>query len=555
MSDISIKIDGDLGPIKKDLRELSKILKRIERMQQQSNRRRVRNVSETERTITNIESRQMQRREAMERRLSRRRARNRLRGIRERVRQERRAQREIERIRQRSIDRQRQFLGTIGGSVGGTLLGVGTAALFEARQGLEFSRQIALIATTAKVSRAEQEKLKESVTSLSVEYGLAREEIARGIGTIVEESGDFDLATTIIEKMTKASVALGAEMSDLGKVALGLKVDMGLTNKEVADFLDVIAAQGDVGRITLAKFAAESQAFFNIALRAGVRSKRGIIGIGALLQAGVQKSPAETITALDAFYRDLGKKSKKISEGLGIELYQPGTERFRFADELVKDIVKASGGSVSKLRDLGFEAESIKLIGKLAAQYNNAADGADRFASINTVLNAGLNAGANIQDKYNRINEESATSFDKLGRAFTALSESGFGDMIDRFADAMVRFTSRENMDRLKGVIDTIKKMYKFTPIGALAEYNLSALEFLGGGKKRDGASQAQRKVKELASPPFMPRERFESVSAAPNITLNTDVHIDRHGNVRSQSVEMNMSDRGKRTVKPGMQR
>ncbi len=486
--DIRIEITGDNKDIKKVIKASEKLVKRFEKANARSTQRRVMGEKRAAASIQRAEERKNRRLEAMDRRLSRKRARVRLRQMKENIRIAKREAAAEERIKKRSAAKIKKlaFIGKAGvaGVAAAVAAVAGGVAVSEGKKILSFDLQLTRASAQAGVSVKRQMELREAIMQTSLAYGTSREEILAGISAIVDKSGDLEFGAYMMEKMSKASIALGVNIGDLGLFATSLKTGLGATNKEAAEFLEILAAQADIGAITIREFASLGPKLFGAAAAAGIRTKQGLIDFGALTQiAGRTGSPEEAITATVNLMTELSKRHKQIKAKTGFSVFGK-TGELKNVSKIIKAIITRTKGSQKLLYELGFGKRAIKPLQLIAAAYRNAKTEAEKFVVFDNLIKQGSTATESIAAKHARVSQTSAVAFKKLGTAVTALADSTLAPIISDIAKSLHKLLSDP-----KGLAD-LKETFESIGAALKLAYNIGTIGPKAVGKAAEIAEK-----------------------------------------------------------------
>jgi hypothetical protein len=520
--DIRIEITGDNKDIKKVIKASEKLVKRFEKANARSTQRRVTNEKRAAISIQKAEEQKNRRLEAMDRRLSRKRARVRLRGMKENIRIAKREAAAELRIKRRNAAKLSKFsrFGLAG-------VGLGVAGVvIAARDMAKFDLQLTRASAQAGVSVKRQMELRDAIMKTSLAYGTSREEILSGIAAIVDKSGDLEFGAFMMEKMSKAAIGLGVNMGDLGLFATSLKTGLGATNKEAAEFLEILAAQADIGAITIREFAALGPKLFGAAAAAGVRGKKGVIDFGALIQvAGRTGSPEEAVTAVTNLLAEIPKRYEAIEKVTKRDVFKGGEQRSSL--KIIKEIIESTGGSQKKLLAIGFGKRAIKPIQLLAAAYRNAKTEAEKFEILDKLILMGGTATESIAAKHARAAETSAVAFKKLGTAFTFMLDKALAPAVDDLSKSLHEMLQDEESIRMMTELFTalgvavkgVGKAFKFLHnIGA--GLGLKAAEIAGFER----TIERNKRLFELAKIPQAEKTQAQKAEVI-NLTLEAEVN------------------------------
>lgn len=478
MADIKLTLGVDDSQLRKQIKTTSRILKRFEKIQKKMSRNRTINIRITNRDIENSEKTTANKIYNNERRLSRRRARNRLRDIRQRkrerereqreqIRDERRFQRRIQRIRNKRRRRDlaqrrkqaraaRRTAKRAGIGLGLVGFGVAGAVAFQAREALEFERQLSMVAAQAGITTKKEQELAKAISFASLKFGKSKMDILEGIKATVSVAGDLELGTSLMDKFTQASIGMGANIEDLGVLSGVLKETLGASNKEVGEFLEILAVQGEAGSVELANLATQGRKLFGAAATFGIKGRRGLAELGAFIQAaGLTGQAEEASTFVVNFLSEVSQKSAKIKKNLGFDV-RDQTGELKGILTILEGVTKAAKGKGLPLQQI-FGRQAIKPILQIANKYKQATKESDRFKSLQSLVAAGVNATSIIQDRYNRVATTSAQKIDKIVAAYKHMLAVASAPIIERLTFHLERLT--KNPERLERFADSLAKV------------------------------------------------------------------------------------------------
>ncbi len=535
MGDVNLEIDLDQQGLRQGIRRTERTLeqmeRRLSRRRARARLRRIRADRQAEARITREREREERNRLRMEARLSRRRARARLRQMRERRRQEARIEREAERERERRRERRRRIArgavgiggraaGGAGFAVGGAALGT-LGALFDSEQVLEFGRALAVLAGSADISRKKQAELAESLTNVSLQTGKARTGILAGFEAVIEKSGDFDLAEQTILAMSKASVGLNADMVDLGRLAAALGTTFGKSSKEVIRFFEVLAAQGDKGKVTLKDIAGIAEDIFVTAAGVGLKGESSVVSIGALLQSGIG-SADERKTAVTNFLKALTdpKKIEKAFPGVKVKTAEG---EFRDPVRILKDVIRQTKGETANIGKGFTGAES--LFFEAARDFRDTG----KFGTLDKFLGLGAGSKGLIEKRFTRVEETaSVVALEKLQGLMTMLSDVALAPALGAFSKSLEELLKQDLTVLTEG----------FSALGSILGFltkavvgSVSALGKIKGFF--GGSSDSTTKPIPFKAPSQAPvKEKQEQQGAGKiDLTVNNSVTVDDRGN------------------------
>jgi TP901 family phage tail tape measure protein len=542
--DVKVGVKFDEEAFKKSGKKLKEQLERMEkrlsRKRARNRLKRIREEKRAEQRITRDQMREQVKRERMERRLSRKRARNRLKEIKARRREEARIQREAERERERRRDRRRAIAG---GAVRGAgraagfglgFIGATTGALFDAEQALEFGRSLAILAGQAGISEDAQMKLGQTLTDTSVKFGILRTEALRGFEAVIEKSGNFELATQVIDNMAQAAVGLGADMTDLGQLAAALNVSFGAGAGEIKKFFDVLTAQGDKGQITLKDFARIGEEVFGTAAGFGIRGATGVNALSALIQSSVGTAD-ERKTALNSLLSEFVAKKSKIQKKTGISTLDKAGN-VKDPAQLVKDIIKATKGDISVLSSL-FSGTAIKPFLLSAQQFRETG----KFTDLDKFLGAGAGAQGLVERRFKRVEATAGiVALEKLQGVIVALSDSALAPALNELSTTLSDLL--KDKEKVRALTDLFKTLGE--GFGLLIEAAAVAGSGIGFLSRKGG--EIEKKTGVQPTLPFSPafgvkafksvKDFFSKDSKGPSgLSVQNEITVDDRGNVKKQ--------------------
>ncbi len=551
--DIRLEITGDIKSAKKTVKSFEKLIRRFEKANRRSKRRRVQEEKRTSKQVIRTNAAENRRLLAMQRRLSRKRARNRLRAMRQRKREHAKMLREIERAERRSARRRaRMMRGAMRfGGRGLGLLGIGGAAgvIFQGREIMRFDEGLARLAAQANVSRKKQMEIREEINRSTLAYGAQRDVLLRVFEEIVDKSGNLTLAADNVERLSMQLRGTKVEAEHLGQLYAALNNafrDTGrdLSTKEVADFVEILVAQGDKGQINLANMAGSAEKLFGAFKSAGLRTRKDLINFGALIQtAGETGSPEEASTAAVRFLSELTKQRKKLAK-FGVSIFKPGTnEELKELDVLITEILDKTGGKVTALQEI-FTERAIKPIKLLGTEYKNTGGRIDSFTRS---IRLGNDAAGETERKFKRVAETSSQGFERMAAAFRLFADKALVDVMNDVADGVQKLV--DNPDKMREFLRYAKDIS--VTLQAAGDAALVILKLLAMPKRAISGAldlyfenpivkhMAERKGEKAAE------KKIEEIMLELNI--NTDIKTDPAGNVTREVVTatLNNKDRG----------
>ena len=584
--DIRIEITGDQTSAKKTIKAFERLVKRFEKANRQASSRRKSTEEKTNQSILASRQRNIQRLMRLERKQTALKKREEDKRRRDAIREEKRQARERERILKRQAQRRARILrgaSRFGGRALGLLGFAGAATIaYQAREILSYDKTLARLSAQAGVTTKRQLALRDSINAVSLETGVSRNVITSGIEEIIDKSGDFDLAEANLLKFSKAIQGTGVDTLSLGKLLASVRnvfkgSNQNMLPTEYMDFVEILAAQGDIAQVNLKNLAEYGEEIFGAFKGAGLTAKKDFITFGALLQtAGEAGTPAQASTAARRFLDELFAKSGKLKSNFGVNVFKPGTEELRDLDVVINELFQKTGGSITKLQSI-FTERAIKPLKILAAEYRN---NGGELKIFNRIIDQGSDAAVNLEKKYRRVAATSSQAFEKLAAAFTILSDKALTGVLNDMADSIQGLI--DDPKKLKQLEQTAKELGNMLSLalkfGAGAVKIAELLPKLGEGigtivsapfvdgesvvAKRARLQSKEMLERRISSGAKLPESVIAGLSPAErqryfeNVQLNvyTNVNLDKAGNIRSQNTAADLIDpnRGKTTVTAG---
>jgi hypothetical protein len=206
--------------------------------------------------------------------------------------------------------------------------------------------------------------------ALNPNINVDPKKVLAAVEQIVEMTGDLAFAEANMASLARAIQATGAEGEAIGGLAAELQ-KMGLAPREVAVALDNLTAKGKEGAFTLGNLAALGPRIFAAYAATGRGGLKAVDELGAVLQVirmGTGSAEQAT-TAFEAMLRTLQDADKvKFLTRSGIRVFEDDGTTMRAIDELMQDIVRATGGDPLKLSAV-FDAEAMRAFNTMNAGF------------------------------------------------------------------------------------------------------------------------------------------------------------------------------------------
>ena len=360
------------------------------------------------------------------------------------------------------------------------LTGAGGAAALAGVVSME--TRLTRLGIQASISADEIERLRKEVNKVAnaKDIRIDPQEILNAVDTIVEKTGDLDLARNNIRNIGLAIQASGAAGTDIGAMVANLSQKFDLKDPDsIFQALDLLINQGKAGAFTLNNLASQGERVTAAYATTGRVLKPAVKEMGAMLQVIRQGTGSSEMaaTAFEALMRTLSdaEKRKKISK-TGVRLMDPDEpEKMRAITDIVKDLVKAVDGDVVKLSSI-FDAEAIRALNAVAAEYKKTKG----FGSLEGFLSQSSNGATLVADATRAASRTEAAGQSIL----TALKNSVFEQTagpIKKIADIVGGI----NPDTLGKLTTAALGVVGALGIGVVG---VKAHKFITGGRGRSAA-------------------------------------------------------------------
>ena len=217
-------------------------------------------------------------------------------------------------------------------------------------------------------------------SSVGSSYVMDRGEVIKGIGEFKDRTGDTRRGMRISEEMAKLANATGSDFAELmanaGEIATKNEK---MSDSDVVKLARVQAAQGQAGAVELKDFARFGARTVSAASLFGGDRVENIGTSSALAQLakkhGSASSAAEATMAALRFSTDLAKKGGVLKEKFGINV-SDGKGTLRGQKAIIADLMKATGGDVTKIANAGIGERGNRVLEGAGALYREAGGGA-----------------------------------------------------------------------------------------------------------------------------------------------------------------------------------
>lgn len=308
----------------------------------------------------------------------------------------------------RSSDMAYQGLDKLGNRYTAFLTGAGGA--YAVKSITDMETRLTRLGIQSNRSADEIERLRQEVvkTAQATDVRVNPDFILDAVDKIIEKTGDLELATGNLRNIGLAMQATGANGADIGAMIADLSEKFDIKKPEdLFETIDLLTNQGKAGAFTLQNFATQGERVTAAYSITGRVTKQAAREMGAMLQM-IRKgvgAPEQAATSFEALMRTLNDGSKrKLLTGAGIQIMDPeDPERMRAVTDIVKDVVKLTGGDAVKLSAV-FDSEAMRALNIVAAEYKKTG----AFESLDGFMSQASDGGAILADAFKGADRSAA---------------------------------------------------------------------------------------------------------------------------------------------------
>ncbi len=209
----------------------------------------------------------------------------------------------------------------------GVAVGVAGLAVI-GKQVLDFEEGLTRLAIQAKQGSEFIGRMRDTVTSLSRETGIAREQILAAANGIVNLEGAAGFSEEKLRVLVRTNLATGASMDTLAGIAFALNKQFfngTASAEELEGALGAITAAGKEGSIPLDQMASILRKVAPIMAKTGATGKKAAADLSALLQVGALGAfggPEEIATGFKSFVRAAEKSRDRLKKLGGFDPFR-----------------------------------------------------------------------------------------------------------------------------------------------------------------------------------------------------------------------------------------
>lgn len=212
-------------------------------------------------------------------------------------------------------------------TVGNFLGGIGNKALDfglgQAKEVLDFERNLTRFGIAASKNPEQLNKLRTSIQSVSKDTAIGSEKILAGAQTYVDLTGDVAGAEKAMRSFARIAQASGSEVSEIAEATASMQMSMKLDSGDIESTFSGLISQGKMGAVSLKDMAAELATLGPMMAKfKGGTGAEGIKTMGAAFQV-VRKgagSASEANTQLQSVITGIISHAKDF-EKAGVKIY------------------------------------------------------------------------------------------------------------------------------------------------------------------------------------------------------------------------------------------
>jgi len=363
------------------------------------------------------------------------------------------------------LNRKVKRVGSTFGSMGKRYLGVaaaGAAALGTTKKLLGLQERYERLGVQANISPEKAIALRRKVyaEAQAPDVRVDAAEILSAIEAIVEKTGDLKFAEKNIRNIALAIKATSSAGKDIGNITAEFQ-KMGIMDpSKVLEALDLLTVQGKAGAFTLQNLAGLGSRTITAYTASGRGGLGSIREMGAVLQMIRQGTGSSEMaaTAFEAVLRTLGDAKKvKSLQNSGIKVFdekalKEGKEVLRPLNELMKEIVKATGGKKTLLSRV-FDAEAIRAFNAMSSEYQRT----NNFSSLDKFMNIQAD-GKIITADSARLAKTGSSRLTSMNTTITDRIDAAVNNVLsDSFGKALMGETKRNSTGPFGGMLPPSK--------------------------------------------------------------------------------------------------
>lgn len=251
-------------------------------------------------------------------------------------------------------------------------------------------------------------------------YGVATDEIATGVQSIIAKTGDYKLAVSMIDLLGKGVGGGFSTGEDVAAIISNLSQKLGInTVEDMTEAINILAQQADAGAVEFKDLATQAEILMTAYATTGKKGIAAVREMGADIQTVKQGTTTERLgAAVSAMYRQLFAKQKELKK-MGVSIYDPkelakGNYVMRDTYQIMQEIKKATKGEIGATQlifgDEG-KAGALMMYNMSEQTYENLKKGANAAGQIGKSLDF---KASEQRKSFNGAVQSLSSAFEKL---------------------------------------------------------------------------------------------------------------------------------------------
>lgn len=355
------------------------------------------------------------------------------------------------------------------------VIAIGTGLFKAAQRTIEFNKQIGQISTLADISLP---KVKRQVKDLSAEFGLAKDELTKGLYDALSAGVPKDNALEFLRVAAKGAIAGASSTAEAVDLLTSALNSFKIPATEAEKVSDIMFATIKKGKTTMSELAASFATVGPLASASGVAIEEVMAAAATLTKQGTPTAQAMTqiraaIIAMNKTLGDGWSQTMTLQEGM-------------------KAMSDQAGGSATKLKEMVGRVEGV--MGILGTTGENAQMAADDLAAIGE--SAGETEAAFKKMQETMILDQARQAIDNMVDSIGEAAIAIFADDIEALTKALIRLEKDGDISRwasdmsmtLRTLGKVIKPVVEFSKgVGTTTSYLGSFFGELTEGERRKG--------------------------------------------------------------------
>jgi TP901 family phage tail tape measure protein len=282
-----------------------------------------------------------------------------------------------------------------------TLIG-GAGLLYAGKNVMDLNARIARLAITSGKSGKEFMKFKSVIFDVAKGTNQSADEVVDFFSTILEKTGNFDLAMQTVKNAGIVAAATGSSMADIGSTVANIWEKMDIGPKQTFEALDILNMQAKAGAVEFANFAGLMERLTSASSRFNAKGIEGIRVLGAWVQEAKKTvgSAEEATTSIENLIAETLNPAKiKLLKKYGFNpidrdaTKKAGVTVLKDMKSIIKGIVTATKGDEIKLGSI-YGIRSVRALSRIADVYRQTGG----FGELDSFISQGGDGAETMKD-------------------------------------------------------------------------------------------------------------------------------------------------------------